>query len=76
MYFEDIDYCRSVNKEGLSIYYLPTAQVVHYHGASGQNLAGENNQWKRLIPSAKIYYGTLGYYIQWFITRTAQALGK
>lgn len=73
MYFEDLDYCRRVWNQGLKVYYLPTAQVIHYHGVSGKNLSDDNTQWKRLIPSSKLYHGTLKYYlinfIIWFGTR-------
>jgi hypothetical protein len=61
MYFEDLDYCRRVNKEGLKVYYLPDAEIIHYHGQSGKNIAPPKDQWRRLIPSSKIYYGFLGY---------------
>lgn len=59
MFFEDLDYCRRVKKAGLKVYYLPGAHVVHHHGVSGQGLASEESQWRRLIPSSKIYHGTL-----------------
>ena len=62
-YFEDIDYCRRVRKVGLKVYYLPTAEVVHYHGASGKKLAEEKDQWRRLIPSSKIYHGLFKHYL-------------
>ena len=76
MYFEDLDYCRRVNAAGLKVYYYPQAEIVHYHGASGKKFADDANQWKRLIPSAKIYYGTIGYYLRWFVMRTGQFLGR
>lgn len=63
MYNEDLDYCRRVWKAGLKVYYLPQAEVVHYHGESGKHLAGEANQWRRLIPSSKIYHGLLKHYL-------------
>lgn len=62
-YFEDIDYCRRVWKSGLKVYYLQEAQIVHYHGVSGRHLADDKNQWRRLIPSSKIYHGTLKHYL-------------
>lgn len=74
MYFEDLDYCRSLRNAGLSIYYVPNAEVIHYHGASGKNLTSNDNQWKRLIPSSKKYHGLIGYYIFSFILWSGQKL--
>jgi GT2 family glycosyltransferase len=69
LYFEDLDYCREVNKAGLKIYYLPEAKVVHIHGASG----GVN---KLLIESAKKYHGFVGYYIYTFVLWLGQKWEK
>ena len=63
MYFEDFDYARRIKKADLKIYYLTDSEVVHQHGASGKNLADSENQWRRLIPSSKIYHGLAGHYI-------------
>ncbi len=63
MYFEDVDYCRRVWEKGLKVYYLPEVRVLHYHGVSGKKLADVANQWRRLIPSSKIYHGILEHYI-------------
>ncbi len=76
MYFEDMDYCRKLNKAGLKIYYLPEAEVVHYHGASGKNLVNEANQWRRLIPSSRTYHGLFKYCVIYFIIRTNQIWEK
>ena len=62
-YMEDIDYCRQVWRSGLKVYYLPSAEVYHYHGASGKHLADDVNQWRRLIPSSKIYHGVFKHYL-------------
>ena len=62
MYFEDFDYSCRVNENGLKIYYLPTAEVIHHHGESGKDLADKQNQWRRLITSSKIYHGTIRHY--------------
>jgi GT2 family glycosyltransferase len=67
MYFEDIDYSKKINEAGLKIYYLPEAQVVHIHGASG----GTN---KYLVDSAKKYFGTFNYYIYTFILWLGQKI--
>ncbi|OQA93458.1 MAG: N-acetylglucosaminyl-diphospho-decaprenol L-rhamnosyltransferase [Microgenomates group bacterium ADurb.Bin219] len=74
MYFEDLDYCRRARKAGFKIFYFPQAQVIHEHGASGRNLAEKDDQWKRLIPSSKIYYGRLRHYLIFFITLIGQRL--
>jgi len=63
MYFEDVDYCRRVWEKGLKVYYLTEVRVLHYHGVSGKKLADSANQWRRLIPSSKIYHGTLNHYV-------------
>jgi GT2 family glycosyltransferase len=73
MYFEDLDYCRKVQQSGLKIYYLPHAQVIHYHGVSGKALSDADNQWRRLIPSSKAYHGnfkdSLLNFVIWFGSR-------
>ena len=63
MYFEDLDYCRRVRKNGLKVYYLPTVEVIHYLGESGKNLASTKTQWKRLVPSSKIYNGAVKHFL-------------
>ncbi len=75
-YFEDVDYCRKVKKARLKVYYLPDAEVIHLKGASGKNLATENNQWRRLIPSSKIYHGIVGYYILFIVIWSGQKMRK
>ncbi|HWA52040.1 MAG TPA: glycosyltransferase family 2 protein [Patescibacteria group bacterium] len=75
-YYEDLDYCREIWKSGLKVYYLPDAEVIHLKGASGKSLANEDQQWKRLIPSSKIYNGLVKYYILFFIMWIGQKIGK
>lgn len=62
-YFEDIDYCRQVWKQGLKVYYLPESVITHYHGATFKKLANESERWKKLIPSSKIYHGLIKHYV-------------
>ena len=71
-YFEDIDYCRRVKRAGLKVYYLPASKVIHYHGASGKKIADPENQWRRLIPSSKIYHGLFNHYLIAAIILTGQ----
>ncbi len=72
MFFEDLDYCRRVRKSGLKIYYLPTVNIIHHHGASGKKIAKSDDQWRRLVSSSKIYHGAIKHYILWFILYSAQ----
>lgn len=74
MYFEDLDYCHRVRKAGFKIYYLPKSEIIHEHGASGRKLADEKNQWRRLIPSSKIYYGILRHWLITFVIKTSNVL--
>ncbi len=76
MYFEDLDYCRQVWRAGLKVYYLPTSEVIHLKGQSGKELASGENQWKRMIPSSKIYHGTVGYYILFIVMWLGQKWEK
>ncbi|OGM21736.1 hypothetical protein A2714_05550 [Candidatus Woesebacteria bacterium RIFCSPHIGHO2_01_FULL_38_9] len=72
MYFEDLDYCRRVRHLGLKMYYLPAAEIVHHHGASGEKTGKSSEAWKRLIPSSKIYHGTLKHNLFNFILWSGQ----
>lgn len=71
-YFEDMDYCRTARRKGLKVYYLPQAEIMHYHGASFAKLADEVNQWRKLIPSSKIYHGLFKHYLLNLIIRVGQ----
>jgi GT2 family glycosyltransferase len=74
MYFEDLDYARRVKHASLKTYYLPSAQILHHLGKSGQNLTPNFDQWKRLIPSSRIYHGWLKHYLIELIIRTGSLL--
>ena len=67
MYFEDLDYCRRVKELGLKVYYLPTAKVIHQHGASAGKM-------KFLVSSSKIYHGVLKHYLFNFILWSGQKI--
>lgn len=70
LYFEDLDFCRRVRGMGLKIYYLPKAEFIHYHGASGKEIPRQTRQW--LIQSSKIYHGPLKHYLMNFIILIGQ----
>jgi len=74
MYFEDLEYCRRVWRRGLGVYYLPASQVVHHHGASGKNISGD--QRSRIVKSAKIYYGFIGFYLMEAIIKVGRRLRR
>jgi len=76
MYFEDLDYCRRVQKFGLAVYYFPGTRVVHYHGTSGKNIVSEELQWKRLIPSSRIYHGVVIHHLIGLIIWSSQKIQK
>ena len=76
MYFEDLDYCRKIKEAGLKIYYLPSSEVIHHHGASGQSKADDANQWRRLIPGSLIYHGFVRHYILFFVLWLGQKWQK
>jgi GT2 family glycosyltransferase len=61
MYFEDLDYCRRVREAGFKVYYLPEAEFIHEHGASGKNIPGQTHRW--LVESSKVYHGTAKYFL-------------
>lgn len=75
MYFEDLDYAKRLKGAGLKVYYDPESVIEHAHGASGKNLASEKNQWRRLIPSSKIYHGALIHNLINFVLWTGQKFG-
>lgn len=76
MFFEDLELCRQVKKLGYKIYYFPACRFIHRHGASGKKLADTSNQWRRLIPSSKIYHGIIKHYLLFLITWTGQKWQK
>jgi GT2 family glycosyltransferase len=39
MYAEDAEWCERIRKAGWSIYYLPYAEIIHYHGASTKEVS-------------------------------------
>ena len=69
MYFEDLDYCRKVQEKGLKIYYVPQAEVVHIHGASG-------GKSEYLVEASKKYHGIGVYYLYTLILWLGQKWEK
>lgn len=76
MFFEDLDYCRRAKAAGFKVMYFPKASVYHRHGLSGEKDSDEKKQWRRLIPSSKIYHGTLKHNLITFIIWSGQKFRK
>jgi GT2 family glycosyltransferase len=76
MFYEDLELCRQVKKLGYKIFYYPQCRLIHRHGASGKSLANAANQWRRLIPSSKIYHGVIKHYLLFLITWSGQKWQK
>lgn len=76
MYYEDLDYCRRVRSANLKVYYFPEAKITHHHGKSGENVAPEAAQWKRLVPSSKMYHGVVKHYALNYVIWSGQKLSK
>ena len=74
MYFEDLDYCRRVRQAGFKVYYLPGAEFIHEHGASGRSIPQQTHHW--LVESSKIYHGAIKYYLITFIIWLGQKCQK
>lgn len=60
MYFEDIEYCRRAGDKNIPIYYVPSAEFIHYHGQSSKK-AGVDLSNQRLVTAAKWYHGPIKY---------------
>jgi GT2 family glycosyltransferase len=58
MYSEEEDLCRSVRALGLGVYYVPSAEVIHYKGQSSKECASESyaHFWRSKIHYLKKYY--------------------
>jgi N-acetylglucosaminyl-diphospho-decaprenol L-rhamnosyltransferase len=71
-YFEDLDLCRQIRKMHKYIYFFPICTVIHHHGISGKNVSNTDNQWRRLIPSSKLYHGLFVHYLLYLIIWSSQ----
>lgn len=69
MYFEDVELCYRVKKEGFEIHSVPSAQIVHLQGASSV-LQGESLRTKShcyLVKSEFLYFKKTDFYFMIWI---------
>ncbi|MDD3679522.1 MAG: glycosyltransferase [Candidatus Shapirobacteria bacterium] len=64
LYFEDVEYCRRLQKIQVPIKYVSEAVFNHHHGASSKKLP-EGEAYRKLKKASLRYHGWLNY---WFIT--------
>jgi GT2 family glycosyltransferase len=61
MFFEDVDICYRIKKNGWQIYYLPDAEIIHYGGQSVRQRVNVGEEFYRsLILYFKTRYGKRG----------------
>lgn len=71
MYYEDLDYCRRIRREGLRVYFNPQITVIHEHGSSSV----QNPNARKYLWDASLWYnGALKHHLMWFISWTGQKL--
>jgi len=54
IYTEEVDLCKRLSTSGWGVYWVPTAQIIHYGGQSTQQVAQE--MFLRLYESKLIYF--------------------
>ena len=81
MYYEDVDYCRRVEKAGWHIWHLPASRVIHLRGQSSPVKEATTKRSKRphYYYSARAhyftkYYGKLGFWLANFMWETGRGI--
>ncbi len=75
MYFEDIDYCRRAKANNIPVYYVPTAEFIHFHGQASKK-AGLSVSNERLVKAAKWYHGVFQYFLVTAVLWAGQKFGR
>jgi GT2 family glycosyltransferase len=61
MFFEDVDLCYRIRRNGWKIYYLPEAGIIHHGGQSVKQRSNIGEEfYKSLIKYFKSHYGSRG----------------
>lgn len=75
IFFEDIEYCKRLNKFGVPIYFVPSARFIHHHGGSTKKI-GVDEANKLLTESSKKYHGAFYYFLLTWVLRLGQKFGR
>ncbi len=75
IYFEDLEYCRRLKKMGVPLYFIPTAEFIHHHGASSKTIGMDRSQ-ELLEKAARHYHGEFYYFLISLVLRIGQKLGR
>jgi GT2 family glycosyltransferase len=74
MYFEDVEYCRRLKSENIPVYFVPTAEFTHHHGASSKKI-GADKSYALLKKGSLYYHGKLNYGLLWGVLWIGQRIG-
>ncbi len=75
IFFEDIEYCRRLKQFGVPIYFVPTAEFIHYHGGSTSKI-GQEKAYEHLSKAAEHYHGKVYYILLSLVLRLGQKFGR
>lgn len=73
MYYEDIEFCRRLKQNRLSVIYFPQAKIMHLHGASGHF---KSHKESPLFASARTYHGDFYFNVLNFVLWAGQKWQK
>lgn len=73
LYYEDIEFCERLKRNGYSVLYYPSVKVVHEHGASGKFVSHHDSP---LLKSSYIYHGRLYAHMLHLVLRLGQIWEK
>lgn len=75
IFFEDIEYCRRLKQFGIPIYFVPSAEFIHHHGASTKRI-GSDKAYEHLKKASEYYHGTIYYQLLTLVLKMGQKLGR
>jgi GT2 family glycosyltransferase len=75
MYFEDVEYSRRLKILKIPIYFIPSAEFIHHHGASSKKI-GADKSYQLLKKGSLHYHGIANYALLWMILWFGQRLNQ